>query len=83
MIAKLRGMAFLGTGVKRNLLSAIYDFTDAVRVDSSSKDLRKIRAETLKLYAENQKEKDDSVLDSSHIRLPKPEEGLDLQKIRK
>ncbi|AFM23211.1 tetratricopeptide repeat protein [Desulfomonile tiedjei] len=83
LITQLRGMAFVGTGVKRNLLSAIYDFGDALRANSSNKDLRKIRAETLKLYAENQNEKDDSVLDSSRIRLPKPEEGLDLQKIRK
>jgi tetratricopeptide (TPR) repeat protein len=80
---RLRALAYVGTGIKHNLLQAIQDFNDAIKLDPSNKGLRKSRAETLKAYAKSLKEKDESVVDTSQIPLPSVEEGLDLTKIRK
>ncbi|MBI5248673.1 MAG: hypothetical protein HY912_04195 [Desulfomonile tiedjei] len=82
-LLKLRGMAYVGTGIKKNLLLAIFDFSDALKSDPSNRTLRKSRAETLKTYAGSLKQKDDSSVDISQIQLPNVQEGLDLNKIRR
>lgn len=80
---KLRAMAYVGTGIKKNMLLAIYDLSDALKSDPTNKALRKSRAEILKAYAENSKQKDEVVLDTSQIQLPDLQEGLDLNKIHR
>ncbi len=82
-LLKLRAMAYVGTGIRKNLLLAIYDFNDALKSDPSNKALRKSRAETLKAYAGSSKQKDDSVVDTSQIVFPNVVEGLDLDKIHR
>jgi tetratricopeptide (TPR) repeat protein len=81
-ILKLRALAYIRTGIKKNLLLAIYDLSEALKLNPDDPVLRKTRAETLKAYAADLNKKDDSVVDTSQIQLPNIEEGLNLKKIQ-
>ncbi len=83
-VKKLRALAYVKTGLKENLSSAVDDFTDVITNDRSAQGLRKSRIAALKLGAEPSTKTDNSRVDTGSVPLPDMREGLKLSnRIRK
>jgi tetratricopeptide (TPR) repeat protein len=83
-VKKLRALAYVKTGLKENLSSAVDDFTDVITSDPSAQELRKSRIAALKLGAQPSTKTDYSRVDVASVPLPDIREGLKLSnRIRK
>lgn len=66
---QLRARGLLAAKVKKNLLPALDDLTEAITLDPDNKDLRILRRETLKLMVQSKDEKDSATVDTSKLPL--------------
>jgi len=75
----LRAFAYVKSGVVGNLSQAVDDLTDTISKDPTRSDLRKIRGQTLKLFAQYQDKKSGGRIDTGEIKLPSVTIGWDLK----
>jgi hypothetical protein len=69
LVLELRARELLATKVKKNLIPALDDLTEAIALDPANEELRKTRRETLKLIVQTQDEKEDATVDTSKLPL--------------
>lgn len=77
-IRLLRAYALVKTGIKKNLSSAVDDFTEFLAENPQDKGLRNGRHEVLKLYMKHRKDTPTAKVDTSEIQLPPLGKALDL-----
>jgi tetratricopeptide (TPR) repeat protein len=76
---EFRAKGLIKTKKKKNLSQAVDDLTEAIDLEPSSKDLRKMRTETLRLVAKSEDEGEEATINISGVPIGEIEKNLSLE----
>lgn len=73
-----RARGLIKSKIKKNLSKAVDDLTEAIALDPAAKDLRTIRSQALRVLIKAKDEPEDSIVDTSTVKLGEADKGLAL-----